>query len=97
VSRNLRTDVLQQITLRGINNRSTHIDTEQLASTAPSHSTSADKHPRTPTGTRARVANGTSTRALPKLHLHPQAQAQATTFLGVVSKLKYIKTHWYLL
>jgi hypothetical protein len=30
----------------------THIDTEQLASTAPSHSTSADKHPRTPTGGR---------------------------------------------
>jgi hypothetical protein len=29
-----------------------HIDTEQLASTAPSHSTSADKHPRTPTGGR---------------------------------------------
>ena len=29
-----------------------HIDTEQLASAAPSHSTSADTHPRTPTGGR---------------------------------------------
>ena len=35
-----------------------HIDTEQLASAAPSHSTSADKHPRTPTGGREPGAEG---------------------------------------
>ncbi len=35
-----------------------HIDTEQLASAAPSHSTSADKHPRTPTGRREAGADG---------------------------------------
>jgi hypothetical protein len=35
-----------------------YIDTEQLASAAPSHSTSADKHPRTPTGGREAGAEG---------------------------------------
>ena len=36
----------------------THINAEQLASAAPSHSTSADKHPRTPTGGREAGAEG---------------------------------------
>ncbi len=36
-----------------------HIDTDQLASAAPSHSSSADKHPQTPTGGREAGAEGT--------------------------------------
>ena len=35
-----------------------HIDAEQLASAAPSHSTSADQHPRTPIGGRQAGAEG---------------------------------------
>jgi hypothetical protein len=35
-----------------------HINAEQLASAAPSHSASADKHPRTPTGGREAGAEG---------------------------------------
>ena len=47
-----------------------HIDAEQLASAAPSHSTSADTHPRTPTGTRVRVASHACALPMTQAHAH---------------------------
>ena len=47
-----------------------HVDAEQLASAAPSHSTSADTHPRTPTGTRVRVPSHACALPMTQAHAH---------------------------
>ena len=54
-----------------------HVDAEQLASAAPSHSTSADTHPRTPTGTRVRVPSHAC--ALPRTQAHAHYRSSTLT------------------
>ena len=67
---------------RGAFGQCIHVDTEQLTSAAPSHSTSADKHPRMPR--RAHVANARThsvahTRALPMTQAHAHYRSSTLT------------------